>query len=138
MLTGILSTKIYLVSPISLIVSLSLLIPRPKLMIREGYSCSGHSRILHSLKKYSPANSLSLPASSVSKTPILSHVALKMELYPFMISEKNPTLQSLKIESPLINILTQFGTFSGSLKEKEAKDKPLSQSVLTVESLNGQ
>lgn len=61
-----------------------------------------------------------------------------MELYPSMISEKNPTLLSLKTESPLINILTQSGTFSGSPKAKEAKDKPLYQSVPTVESLNGQ
>jgi hypothetical protein len=65
-------------------------------------------------------------------------VALLMELFLSMISERNQTLQSLKIDNPWINIQMPFGIFNGSTKERAEKDKVSSVSAETVELLNGQ
>lgn len=66
---GIPSTKIYSPLPMSLIRNSYPTIPKIKITTKKDFSCFGPSKTQPFLKKYSPANSPSLPANSQSKIP---------------------------------------------------------------------
>lgn len=63
------STKISSPLPTSLIPNSYPTMPKLKITIRKDFSCFGPLKIQPFLKKYSPANSPSLPANSQSKIP---------------------------------------------------------------------